>query len=152
NRVPVVRRPVRELEPVAIRCRRIPFFRETPELGWRSAVRPADLTVESPQAAEAGGIRHLMERQRRLVEKLLREVDSAREGDLERGRAQVLDEEAAEMTRGHAQSICEVIDVAVLELAGAAQRAVPDQPERARNEARRAEPGRRPRRRLGAAP
>src|SRR5262249_47612493 len=142
----------RESEPVAIWCRRVSPSRKPPELGRRPAVGTADLAVEPPQAAEAGSDRNLVEWQRGLVGELFCEVHAARQRDLERRRAEMVDEEAAEMARGHAESIGEPIDVAVLDLARSTERAFADETQRPRHETGCPEPGGRSRRRLGTTP
>src|SRR5439155_1109566 len=105
--VPVVRRAIGEPEAIAI-CIRLggrSLPGETPQLCRRACVRAANLGVESPKASEAGRDRDLMEREARLVDELLGEMRASGKGDVERRRAEVLQEQAPQVSRGDAEPI-----------------------------------------------
>ncbi len=136
ERFPVIRRAIGEPEPVTTGLGERPPG-EAAELGRRSRVGAANLAVEAAQAAEAGGDRDLRKRQARFVEQLLGGLHAAGQRHLDGRRAEMLHEQPAQVTRGHAEPIGEHIDALPIE------RAVADQPQRPRHHARGAEPRRR---------
>ena len=139
DRRPVIRRTIGEAEAVALRIGDDALSRQPPQLGRRAGVGAADLTVEAAHAAEPRRERHLAERESRFVEELLGEMDAARVRDFDRRRAEMLEEEAAQVARGHAKPSGQRIDAVLV------QRAFADQPQRAGDDRGRADPRRRAR-------
>src|SRR5262249_35177110 len=145
--VPVVRRAVGQAQAEAVGIARADLRpadpRPAPQLGRRARERALDVAVEAPAAAEAGHERHLAAVERGLVEELLREVDAAGEGDGERRRARVREEEPPEVARGDAEAAGQALHAVVVE------GALSDEAQGAGDDARRAEPRGRAGRRLG---
>ena len=79
------------------------------------------MTVEASDAAEAGRDRHVMNRQRRFVEQLLRKVRAAGQRDLEGRGAEMLEEQSAEMAGRDAQPLGERFDPVRVQRTGADQ-------------------------------
>jgi hypothetical protein len=119
--------------------------REAADLARRPFVRASDVGVERAHAAEPRGESDVAHGERRLVEQLLGEVGAARERDLERRRAEVLQEEPAKVAPRHAEAFGQAFDPLFVE------RPLADEPQAARNDRRRAEPRGRARRRFGPA-
>ena len=145
HRRPVIGWTVGEAEAIALRIGDDANARQPPQLGRRTRVGAPHLAVEAPDAAEARRVRHLAEGQGRLVEELLGEMEAPRVRDVDRRRAQMLEEEAPQMAGGHAGTRGQRVDARLVE------RSFADQPQRARDDRRRAEPRRRPGRGFGTA-
>ena len=128
----------RRIAQVAHSARRAPAS----QLGRRAAEHRADHVVELAHAAEAAGQRHLDHRQLGGVEQRAGEVGPPRGCHRARRGAQVAREQPAQVALAHAELGGQGAAVAGVE------RAVLDEPQRARHGGRRAVPGRRAGRRL----
>jgi hypothetical protein len=112
----------------------------------RAPVRLSKRGIEAAHAAESGRERNVRDWQARLVEQPLREMQAPRLGHSQRRRAHVLTEQSPEMTRTDAEAFGEQIHGRPI------HKAFVDEPQRAADDRRGAEPGRRARRGFGPAP
>ena len=123
------------MEPIATRIGNDVASCQSPQLRRRSFVGAADLAVEAAEAPEARRVRDLIDREGRFVEQFFREVHTTRERDVERRRAEMLQEETPKMAARDADPIGQPLHPAVI------QSTLGDQPERAGYERGGAEPG-----------
>ena len=143
--LPVIGRAIGETEPVALGVGHRLGMGAPPELGRSARVGAPHLAVEAADAAEARRERDPMNGERRLVEQPLGEVHATSEGHVDGRRAEMLQEEAAQMAGSDAQAVRQPLHPALVE------RPVADEAEGAGHETGGAEPGRRPRGRFGPA-
>src|SRR5206468_10986606 len=108
----------------------------TPHLGRWSAVGLGEAGIEAAEARKAGRERDLGHTQRRFVEQPLRELDPASSRQSARRRAEVLHEEAIELTWAESESGGKVSAAALI------QEAAIDQPQAASDDRGRCLPGR----------
>jgi hypothetical protein len=93
------------------------------------------VVVEGPHAPEARRERHVADGELRFVEQLLGEVGTARQRDLERRGAEVVQEETPQVAARHTEPLGEALDSVFVE------RSVADEAQRARHDRRGSEPG-----------
>ena len=113
--IPMVGRPKTKPEDILIFRLQAGQAGKASNLGGRSLVNLANRSVETAGASEARSEGDLAHRQLRLIDKLFREVQTARLGYGTGRRSQMLDEQAAEMAGAHSQAFCKAFQAAVLQ-------------------------------------
>ena len=104
-----------KLKEVVIARLHVLLFGQATDLSRGPKIDPADAGIESPHAAESRGQGNLIHWQTRLVDQLLREVQTARLSHRNRRRAQMLQEQTSKMPRPDAQPLRQNFDSTVLQ-------------------------------------